>query len=124
MLLIFSFSNLAENGVVSNSLLDFPSNHIVFRSGQFWFFIFFPAPFSSYLTVLGYDFQWSVEKKDGDRHSCLVPNFKYTVPVMFAILNFYRVNDISFCFSLAKGFYHEWLLKLLEFFSKSVEMTI
>lgn len=32
MLLIFSFSNLAKNAVVSDSLLDFPSNHIVFRS--------------------------------------------------------------------------------------------
>lgn len=38
------------------------------------------------------------------------------VPVMFAVLNFYQVHEISFCFLPARSFYHQWMLKLLEFF--------
>ena len=49
----------------------------------------------------------SAEKKDGKQAFLSCSNFKNTVSVMFAILNFYQVDEVSLCFLLAKGFYRE-----------------
>lgn len=82
-------------------------NHIVFKIRTVLVFHCTLQFLVLLLTALGYDFQYSAEKKDGKQAFLSCSNFKNTVPVMFAILNFYRVDEVSFCFLLAQGFYHE-----------------